>query len=433
MPDEALPETFGVPPFAAVELLDDLLEGVVIHAADGRVVYCNPAAQRLLRIGRDQLMASRPTASQWNLLDVFGRRLEDSEFPACRILEGEDRISGMVIALEAEDSGPPTWLLLSGFARSVGTQRYAVVSFVDTRTPLGFSFRDLVEMSEDAVLVTDARLENGGPFIVYANPAFEALCGYPIEALLGRSPTLLQGEGTSAASRAEIRAALTAGRAIRREMLNYHRDGHAYWIEIQIAPVRDANGDLTHFVAIQRDVSAMHDATERLLHEATHDPLTGLLNRRGFAERAELLMAQAQRLGAPVAVLMLDIDHFKEVNDRVGHEAGDRLLCAFAQMLQQRLRASDLVARLGGDEFVVLLTLGGCADSDIEKDAECLAEALREGAKAAFAAQGAPDCAALSIGLAPVGDDAPLAVLLSRADQALYAAKQGGRNRVHRN
>lgn len=425
MSDDASVSGFGIPPFAAVELLDGLLEGVIIHASDGRVVYCNPAAQRLLRIGRAQLMASQPTAAQWSLLDVFGRRLQEREFPARRILDGEDRVGGLVIGLESPDSGPPTWLMVSGFARNVDQQRYAVISFVDTRTPLGFSFRDLVEMSEDAVLVTDARLEDRGPFIVYANPAFETLTGYTIETLLGRPPSMLQGEGTSVQGRQEIRHALEAGQAVRRELLNYHRSGDPYWVEIQIAPVRDADGELTHFVAIERNVTALHDTTERLLHEASHDALTGLLNRRGFAERAELMLAQAQRLGAPVALLMIDIDHFKDVNDCDGHEAGDRLLRVFAQALQQRLRASDLVARLGGDEFVVLLTLSA------EDDADEVAEAIRSGAAQAFGAMNALPSTGVSIGLAPAPADTPLPMLLARADHALYAAKQAGRNRVH--
>jgi len=423
-PGASLPG-FGVPPFAAVELLDGLLEGVIIHAPDGRVVYCNQAAQRLLRISHEELMASTPTASQWTLLDVFGRNLEEPEFPARRILEGESRLTGLVIGLKHHEESEPNWLLVSGFARSVEGQRYAVISFVDTRTPLGFSFRDLVEMSHDAVLVTDAELQDRGPFIVYANPAFEALSGYPIESLLGRPPSFLQGPDTGDEGPRAIRAALQEGAAVRRELLNYHRDGEAYWVDIQIAPVRDANGDVTHFVAIERDVTAVHDATVRLLHQATHDALTGLLNRRGFSDRAELVLAQAQRLQAPVALLMLDVDHFKQVNDCAGHEAGDRLLCAFAESLRQRLRASDLVARLGGDEFAVLLML------DAIQHAEDVAEAIRRGARQAFRSLHAPQATGVSIGVAAAAADTPLALLLARADQALYAAKQSGRNRIH--
>jgi len=424
MSDKGSIDPQTAPPFAALELLDDLFEGVLIYGPDGRFVYANPAALRLLDATRAQLLASTARRPPKQLLDVLGGALPPQQWPPLQILQGAKRLPGRVVGVADSASCAPRWLLISAYARSVQGQRYAMMNLVDARAPLGFSFRDLVENSEDAVLVTDAELGAGGPHIQYANPAFEALSGYPVHTLLGRSPSFLQGRETDRTVCAEIRRALEAGQPVRRELLNFNRSGQPYWVEIQIAPVRHVDGELTHFVGTQREVTHAHRVIERLQHEASHDALTGLLNRRGFAEQAELLLAQARRLEVPVGLLMLDIDHFKQVNDSEGHEAGDRLLKFFADSLRQRLGEADVVARLGGDEFVVLLALG------TEPHADELAEALRQGAIEAFRSHGAPQATGVSIGLCVDSAETPLPLLLARADHALFAAKHAGRDRV---
>jgi diguanylate cyclase (GGDEF)-like protein len=164
-----------------------------------------------------------------------------------------------------------------------------------------------------------------------------------------------------------------------------------------------------------------------LQHMATHDPLTGLLNRRAFAEHGATMLERAGRSGRPVAAMLLDIDHFKRINDTYGHTAGDHVLASFAAILRGCLREGDVLGRLGGEEFAVLLE--GCA----REDAEGIAERVR----AAFAAtavdlyDGRRIVATVSIGLA-ASKVPPYAVeqLVNRADKALYAAKAGGRDRV---
>jgi diguanylate cyclase (GGDEF)-like protein len=182
-----------------------------------------------------------------------------------------------------------------------------------------------------------------------------------------------------------------------------------------------------HVVGMTQDISARKALEEELLRLAASDPLTGLANRRGFFEGAARMLGMARRCGTPLSMIMLDIDHFKAVNDAYGHDAGDAVLRAVAERLRQGLRVSDLAGRVGGEEFAVL-----CPGTDLAGGVE-LAERLRLALEDMVVTA---DCRAVkvtaSFGVAQCqGDrDGAPSVCLTRADQALYAAKRGGRNRV---
>lgn len=182
-----------------------------------------------------------------------------------------------------------------------------------------------------------------------------------------------------------------------------------------------------HVVGMTQDISARKALEEELLRLAASDPLTGLANRRGFFEGAARMLGMARRCGTPLSMIMLDIDHFKAVNDAYGHDAGDAVLRAVAERLRQCLRVSDLAGRLGGEEFAVL-----CPGTDLAGGVE-LAERMRLALEDMVVTA---DCRAVkvtaSFGVAQCqGDrDAASSACLTRADRALYAAKRGGRNRV---
>jgi diguanylate cyclase (GGDEF)-like protein len=182
-----------------------------------------------------------------------------------------------------------------------------------------------------------------------------------------------------------------------------------------------------HVVGMTQDISARKALEEELLRLAASDPLTGLANRRGFFEQAARVHGMSQRTGAPLSMIMLDVDHFKAVNDAYGHEAGDAVLRAVADRLRESLRVSDLPGRVGGEEFAVL-----CPGTELAGGAE-LAERLRRAVAAmAVVVGGQTVRVTASFGVAECRqtlDTAPSACL-SRADQALYAAKRSGRNRV---
>jgi diguanylate cyclase (GGDEF)-like protein/PAS domain S-box-containing protein len=406
------------------ELLDSLLEGLVVHRPDGSIVYANPAAERLLRTPRASILARGLGASEWQLLDVEGVPLPRQRWPAQRVLDGAAQLMGETVGHRARDGERAQWFTVNVVARQIGGQRHAVATFVELRSPLGFRFRDVVESSRDIVLVTDAATTAGGPKIVYANPAFSRLTGYSLEEVVGRSPALLQGPGTSEAARVEIREALRSGLPVRTTILNYAKSGRPYWLDLQISPLRDDDGRITHFAAIERDMSDTQEELEQALHAATHDPLTGALNRRGFLARAELMQAQARREGGINALLAIDIDHFKQINDHFGHAEGDRILAELAQLLRRRLRESDLFARLGGEEFAVLAPVPSLGT------AVQLAESIRGVLRSTL--QAGPERQPVTVSIGIWGSDGaePLPVLLDEADQQLYRAKRAGRDRV---
>ncbi len=202
--------------------------------------------------------------------------------------------------------------------------------------------------------------------------------------------------------------------------------GTPKWWDVIITPIRDAYGKPERLLCVSRDVTQQHELEQRLSFEASHDSLTGLPNRREFESRGQALLESARRNGKPHALLYLDLDQFKVVNDTLGHLAGDALLRQVAATLSQKMRKSDTLARLGGDEFGVLL--GHCTLGEAKKIAASLIETVRD---LKFEWQGARFSISASIGLAEVSDASrDLPSVLSGADAACYFAKDKGRNRV---
>ena len=286
------------------------------------------------------------------------------------------------------------------------------------------------------VAVADLRLPDQP--LVYVNPAFERLAGLPREQLLGRNCRFLQDPDTDPAAVARIRAAIAAGEECRETVLNVRGPERTpWWNELHLAPVRDASGAVVQYIGVQVDVTARVEAERALMQErdrtraalarieelAATDPLTGLANRRRLQEQVETALWDARARGESLALLFLDLDGFKAVNDRFGHAAGDELLQEVATRLRQRLRRRDLVARLGGDEFLVALP-GLSGDGDAAAEARRVADALVEAVSLPVDVQGAPVFVGASVGIAVAPDDGDeFAALLHRADLRMYESK----------
>ncbi|HJW80781.1 MAG TPA: diguanylate cyclase [Acidiferrobacterales bacterium] len=288
-------------------------------------------------------------------------------------------------------------------------------------------FQQLAQSTNDVIVVTAAApLGPPGPIIVYVNPAFTALTGYDADEVIGRSTRLLHGPNTDPQTVAAVRAAMEAQRPVRVELLHYSRDGEEFWIDTNIVPLRDAHGRVTHFATIGRDLSATRQLQEELRLMASTDPLTGLLNRRRFLEQAESEFLRSQRYRHELAVVMLDVDYFKAINDTHGHFAGDQALIALSRAAENLLRGTDIIGRWGGEEFVILMPETPLAGAAI------LAERLREVlARLAIDTTAGTLHFTISAGVAARGGpDADITDILQRADTALYAAKQHGRNRI---
>lgn len=218
-----------------------------------------------------------------------------------------------------------------------------------------------------------------------------------------------------------------------------HRDGHHVWVEAvaRCLPADDDANALDVMLSV-RDITLRKEAEEaeeaeealaesrrELERMSRTDPLTGLANRRQLDERLAQALARLGRGGPPVALLYLDVDHFKQVNDSLGHAAGDALLREFARRLRDSVRVTDLVARPGGDEFVLMLEDPGPAG------AETVARKVLEATQVPIEAEGTALVVGTSIGIACARRPVEPASLMARADAALYVAKRAGRNRYH--
>ena len=201
----------------------------------------------------------------------------------------------------------------------------------------------LLEAVQDSVLVTTAEpREAPGPVILYANQALVRQSGYERHELLGRSPRLFQGPETDRMELKRFRAAIDAWQPVEVELLNFHRDGGAYWTQIKASPLADARGWFTHWVSVQRDVTNRRHTETHLQRQALSDPLTGLPNRRGVSEHLEKALSPIDGRNSSLAVIFCDLDRFKEINDRFGHQVGDELLLEVSRRLQRELRSGEI-------------------------------------------------------------------------------------------
>jgi diguanylate cyclase (GGDEF)-like protein/PAS domain S-box-containing protein len=273
--------------------------------------------------------------------------------------------------------------------------------------------------SGEAILITDH--ENR---ILTVNPAFTALTGYTQEEVVGRNPSLLSAGRSSAEDYAKMWAAINQNGYWQGEIWDRRKDGGIYPKWLTISVVRDETGAVRYYMAHFTDISAERAAEARLHHMAHHDMLTGLYNRYSLKDRLEHSLAVARRNSGRVALMFIDLDRFKVINDTLGHHVGDELLVEVGKRLLSCVRESDMVARLGGDEFVVMLT-----GMDHSSSAAMIAEKVLASLGESYAVGPHILYSSPSIGIAiyPMdGHDSES--LMKNADAAMYHAKNAGRN-----
>jgi diguanylate cyclase (GGDEF)-like protein/PAS domain S-box-containing protein len=280
-------------------------------------------------------------------------------------------------------------------------------------------FSSLVRHSTDvvAVIAPDGEL-------LYVSPSLEAVYGYRPEEVVGARgmPVPVHDDDSELLRRALESVAVTHGRRTQVVCRLRHRDDRDRWSEIDVCNLTDepsVGGTVVHM----RDITDRKLAEEELAHKALHDELTGLPNRALLRDRLDHALTRAARTGQRAIVLFLDLDHFKDVNDSLGHDVGDRLIVAVGERLLRRVRASDTVARLGGDEFVVLLE-----DVTVEDAALDVAQSILEAMREPIDVDGRELFATASIGVAVSGAPSSATSLLRDADAAMYEAKKRGRD-----
>ena len=278
-------------------------------------------------------------------------------------------------------------------------------------------YRAIFDSAAEGIMLLDADLR-----IVQVNPAFSEITGYMAEEVVGRTPSMLGSGRHDPAFFGDLLATLLATGRWQGEVWNRRKDGDLYvqWMSaVRIGEVDAPEG----FVATMTDITSRKQTEEKLRFRANHDALTGLPNRRLFEDRLQSAIASALRHGERFALMLVDLDRFKGVNDRFGHLAGDALLVEVGRRLQRCVRASDTVARLGGDEFAVILGEVGGREDAVEVAARIctsMAEPFELGEGVAQIG------ASVGIALGPQ-DDADAEELQRRADAALYTVKHGGR------
>ena len=264
--------------------------------------------------------------------------------------------------------------------------------------------------------------------IQHANQAFCAMLGYTPDAVMGmalRDISHLDDRETGLYQYHELVAGQIDRYQIEKRYV--HRDGHPIWVLCHISAVRDASATYQYAIGQIQDITESYQLSKELSYQATHDALTGLVNRREFEARIEYALVGTWRNGKEHAVCYLDLDQFKVINDTCGHVAGDELLRQVANVLRTKVRGSDTIARLGGDEFGLLME--NCPLAQSQRVAESFRAAIED---FQFVWDDKRFRVGVSIGLVPInGESASVTEVLQQADTACYAAKDLGRNRVH--
>ena len=294
------------------------------------------------------------------------------------------------------------------------------------RLPSLALYREIVEGCADAILVID-----GDQTIRFLNKSAEAMFGRPNEEALGQSLEILLPEGFRKSHHKRVAHFAASAQAPRfmahrdAPIFGLRKSGEIFPADVTILRTRDKEG--LHLVAVVRDITESRQLEDRLRVLARTDSLTGILNRGAFEARAKEEVSRSIRFGQPLATVMMDIDHFKDINDRFGHALGDDALRSFVKLVSGQLRTCDVLGRWGGEEFALMLP------STTARAAFEVAERIRLAVKAApfsMEEDGNPIHLSVSAGVTDLRDGDTVDTMLDRADQALYAAKSDGRNCV---
>jgi diguanylate cyclase (GGDEF)-like protein/PAS domain S-box-containing protein len=393
--------------------------GIVIHR-EGRVVRANQMAAKWLAGTEDVERVTGEPVLKYVHPDyaaIVARRIQQTlagaESPA--IYEKFVRANGEVFDAEVTSlpvsfEGKPSCLVL--FADVTARKRQ------EDELRLAAS---IYENSNQGMVITDAR-----NVIIAVNPAFSTVTGFEETEVIGRSAAFLYPKRQLRRMYREMIEGLKARDRWEGEFWNHRKDGNTYAEQVSVSVIRNDDGTVFRHIAQISDVTDQRMKDEKIWNEANFDSLTGLPNRRLFLDRLVQEIKHARRAGTRMALVFIDLDRFKEVNDTLGHSSGDRLLVEASRRISACVRDTDTVARLGGDEFTVILPNWDRSQSS-ERIAHELVDSL---SKAYDLGEDGTAFVTASVGIAIYPDDAQEpSALMRHADQAMYGAKETGRNR----
>ncbi len=406
--------------------LSSISDGVLATDVNSRVTFMNPLAEALTGWNKDQALG-RSVLEVFHIVNETSRDTVDCPVGRCLREGAVVGLARHTLLIARDGTERPVADSSAPIRRTDGSIVGAVLVFRDqTEERRTFDRLNLAasvfENSLNGVIITDAQQR-----IIEVNAAFTRITGYSRAEVLGQTPRLLSSGRQDERFYAAMWSAIQATGQWRGEIWNRHKDGNVYPEDISIVAVHDEKRAVIRYIGISSDITKIKAQEAQLRRMAHYDPLTGLPNRALLADRMKIALAQADRSGKKLAVCYLDLDRFKPINDTLGHAAGDRLLEEVAGRLRDAVRRGDTVARLGGDEFALLLV----NLADMEECAVALSRVLQDVTQPTFIDDNKLTVTA-SIGVTLFPDDAADAdTLLRHADQALYTAKEAGRNRYH--
>ena len=398
-------------------------DGVVLIDMDGKVINANQQILQMLGYTQEAV-AGRPftefiatgevEAGQALLAARAATRPAPSLFKRTLVAaNGDEVLFEVSTGLVHDAQGNP--LYIQTIARNITEREQAEQQL----RLLGAA----VHHANDGVVITNATTDDT-PIILYVNDAECRMTGYTPAEMIGQPQSMLIGPATDRREAAQVREARKRAEPYRGEFLLYRKDRSTLWFDVGIEPIKDAAGNITNWVIISRDVTSRKQHEQSLLYLSTHDYLTDLPNRRALEDCLARLLAQMQP-GDENALLFIDLDHFKVVNDTLGHTAGDEALRFIAQLIATQLPPGATLTRIGGDEFALVL------EQTSVVQARAIGERLRLAVTARpFVSAGKTFTLSLSIGMVAIGGQPSVRTLLFEADTMMYVAKKHGGNRL---
>lgn len=369
-------------------------------------------AREALRLSeeRHRFLADNVSDVIWTM-DLHGRNTYVS--PSVERMRGYTVAEAMQQTIDEALTPASAKIAQAGVARDISERK---------RTELNLQIAAIAFQSQDGVIVTDAHKA-----ILRVNPAFSQISGYAPREVIGKTPRMLRSDRHTPDFYDALWTSIETTGMWHGELWSRRKNGEVFPEQITITPVKDGNAQVTHYVAVLRDITERKRLEQEVNHLAFFDSLTQLPNRRLFNDRLGQAVKRAQRTSSSLALMFVDLDKFKPVNDTYGHAAGDFMLQTVAKRLSGCLRSSDTAARVGGDEFLVLLP-----DIPSGADALAVAEKIRSAlAEPCISPEGIELCISASIGIAIYPEHARSEhELLRLGDRAMYEAKSAGGNRV---
>jgi diguanylate cyclase (GGDEF)-like protein/PAS domain S-box-containing protein len=424
-------------PDVDAELLADLGVGIFVLDRTGRVLSSNRRAREMFTFYEGALSPESIAPRLYDVTDEHDHLVSFEELPVVRALRTARSVAGITLGFRRHDGSGTSWLLCGAHVVPVGGEDVQVIcTFVDVTEQRSARqalherdrrFRHLAENSADMIF----RVSLTPDYVFdYLNPAVEQVLGFPrgdFYADFDLAIRLLHTDDRALVWRYFGRIVLGEEGDDSVIVRLSRVDGGFVWVQIRAAAVREA-GDVVGIEGIVRDVTALKLREADLHYQAMHDALTGIPNRSSFLGALDGALDRGRACGEGLAVLYVDLDRFKTVNDGLGHDAGDRVLAALAARLAEEVRPADTVGRIGGDEFAAVLS--GLRD---DEEAEHVASRLLEAIGEPLVLDEGELVTTASIGVAFTRDCRETsAELLRRADVAMYEAKDRGRSRVER-